>query len=185
MSRQMVILLLLVGCAFEAYAVPGDVGPVVEETGVDLSLPDGIGFVPFVEQEDVTYQVAYKYLEEDWEVRMSFFPESHLGDSPVPAKDFSVFSYAVLLNIAQGEDGIVNISALEEADVAREFNADAGFTAILHGDRSQFAKGYTYVMVNGFLKIGAGMTFLHILFSDIELLQQEIFMKAFYSFRFR
>ena len=75
---------------------------------------------------------------------------------------------------------------LPPAMVREEFGADKGMTALLKGDKSDFARGYSHVAIALLQKAEAGIVALYFLYNDPTDLEMEglDFGRAYYCFRF-
>lgn len=184
------LLLLLAGSTCFADGI--DVSQALEEMGVTLKLPDGIEMVPRAAgaaQEEVEYQRAFRFPGARYEVRMSLFPQSWLVrqscggdiDQYVP-----LFAMGLAAGIAKDRLYFSKAADLPPATVKEEFGADRGMTALLKGNRSDFARGWTHVAIALLYKVGAGVVVLYFLYNEPRDLEMEglDFGNAYYCFRF-
>jgi hypothetical protein len=187
-GAAVVLLLLLVPAA----AVPCgsiDLEQALGEMGVSLELPGGIEMLPLAPQEDVDYQLAFRFAGARYEVRMSLFPQSWLVRQSC---DGDIEQYVPLLTLGLAasiaKEGMVFAKAadLPPAVVQSEFGADRGMTALLKGNRSDFARGYSHVAMALLYKVDAGVVALYFLYNEPSDLEMEglDFGQAYYCFRF-
>jgi hypothetical protein len=181
------VLLLLAGGA--AHCGEVDLGEALAEMNVSLELPGGIEMVPPCQQDDVEYQLAFRFAGARYEVRMSLFPQSWLVrqscdgdiDQYVP-----LFTMGLAAGIAKEGMYFSKAADLPPAVVRREFGADRGMTALLKGNRSDFARGYSHVALALLYKANAGVVALFFLYNEPSDLEMEglDFGRAYYCFRF-
>jgi hypothetical protein len=161
----------------------------LREMDVSLALPEHIEMVPPTEQEDVEYQVAFRFTGASYEVRMSLFPQSWLVrqscdgdiDQYVP-----LFTMGLLASIAKDSMYFCKSADLPGPTVRKEFGADRGMTALVKGNKSDFGKGYTHIALALLYKADAGVVVLYFLYSDPKELEMDglDFGQAYYCFRF-
>ncbi len=156
---------------------------------VSLDLPPEIEVVPPAAQDEVDYQVAFRFIGARYEVRMSLFPQSWLVrqscdgdiDQYVP-----LFTMGLAASIAKEGMPFSKAADLPPPVVYREFGADRGMTALLKGNRSDFARGWSHVALALLYKADAGVVALFFLYNEPSDLEMEglDFGKAYYCFRF-
>jgi hypothetical protein len=182
-------LLLLLAPAAGAPCGAIELQQALAEMDVSLELPASIEMVEPVDQEDVDYQLAFRFIGARYEVRMSLFPQSWLvrqscdGDIEqyVP-----LFTLGLAASIAKDGMSFSRSADLPPATVRREFGADRGMTALLKGNRSDFGRGYSHIAVALLYKIEAGIVALYFLYNEPGELEMEglDFGRAYYCFRF-
>jgi hypothetical protein len=133
------------------------------------------------EQIDTYYDFTNS--NNDYEIRYSFFREMFdVGDNIKTA--FVTYMITIVNNVAGYQLNTKQISAYQDKDVKNEFNGDFGFTVFMIDPKSDFGKGYKYIMINFFYKKGQGMVTQSLLFNDRNIIEKSEFLEVFHSFRF-
>ena len=161
----------------------------LQQMSVSLNLPQNIEMIPPVAQNDVEYQVAYRFTDAKYEVRISLFPQSYLvresGGADIETY-VPLFSMGLLAGIAKDSLYFSRTADLPGPTVAKEFGADRGMTALVQGNKSDFGKGYAYIAVTFLYKAGKGVVVVYFLYNNARDLQIDglDFSRAYYCFRF-
>jgi hypothetical protein len=166
-----------------------ELGEALAEMDVSLDLPGEIEMIPPSAQDEVDYQIAFRFVGARYEVRVSLFPQSWLVrqscdgdiDQYVP-----LFTMGLAASIAKEGMYFSKAADLPAATVRREFGADRGMTALLKGNRSEFARGFSHVALALLYKLDAGVVALFFLYNEPSDLEMEglDFGRAYYCFRF-
>jgi hypothetical protein len=134
---------------------------------------------PKSEQLDTYYTFTNR--EKSFQIRYSFFKQT-TKDDPNIRLSYSFMIMPIIWNVAGYEE--VRISNFNDIDVKDEFNGDFGSTVFIQNPKSDFGTGYNFILLNFYFKHNQGIVVQSILFNDIELTQDEIFLEIFHSFRF-
>jgi len=97
-----------------------------------------------------------------------------------------LFTLGLIASIAK-EDAYFGKSAnLPPHTIKKEFGADRGVTALVKGNRSDFAKGYALVALVLLHKIGKGLAILYFLYNGSRELELDglDFSRAYYCLGF-
>jgi hypothetical protein len=182
-------LVVLVGMQTALWCQAAGLKDTLEEMGVSLALPQSIEMIPPVDQNDVEYQVAFRFTDASYEVRISLFPESYLlrqsGYGDV-GRYVPLFSMGLLAAIARDNLYFCKTADLPGPTVSKEFGADHGMTALVKGNKSDFGKGYAYIAIAFLYKAGKGAVVVSFLYNDPRDLNMDglDFSQAYYCFRF-
>jgi hypothetical protein len=151
--------------------IPDDVLTRYAEQGVILDLPEGAYLVPQVEQQDAYYDVAFALPDREIEFRLALYsPEFALGGGDMALEQqLGMTMMLIVLNISQEMIGESSFQQFPYEVVNREFGADFGVTGLVEG-RSDFSKGWRYVLVEGFIREGRGTVIKYALFNDPDVL---------------
>jgi len=163
---------------------------VLRRMKVELELPAGASTVAAPDQRDVLCQLAYRFPDRRYEVRMSFFPIEYISDQAqgCAIEDYvPMFTVLVLMCIAREDIYFGRMIELPEHSVRKEFGADHGLTALLKGGSSEFSRGYRHVVVNSFYRSDRGVVNVYFLYdhpSDLDMDSFE-YARAYYCFTFK
>jgi hypothetical protein len=134
---------------------------------------------PLSEQLDSYYTFTDK--DAAYQVRYSFFKQTNRDDSNIKTA-YSIMILPIVWNVAGYEE--MRISNFNDSDVQKEFNGDFGSTVFIENPKSDFGTGYKYIMLNFYYKRNQGIVVQSILFNDLNLIQNPIFLELFHSFKF-
>ena len=98
---------------------------------------------------------------------------------------YSAFALSVVLNVTADTTNEGNARPFNDNDVKKDFNGDFGTTVLIEKPKSEFAKGYQYMMINFYCKENYGLVVQSILFNDMSFLRNENLLEIFYSFKFK
>ena len=131
---------------------------LIEEIGLIYNLPKNYEYILKVVQKEpgVFYHRGLKHLVLDLEVRLLLLPNSFISASKNVEQFFYNFSCSIIANITHNPTCIHDksfITYFPKEAAKTEFGADFGLTTSSMGE-SDFMKGYKWVQVNAFLKIG-------------------------------
>jgi hypothetical protein len=189
MRKAKASLVLLVGMQTALWCQTVNIQDALEEMDVSLDLPQDIETIPSVDQNDVEYQVAFRFRGASYEVRISLFPESYLvrqsGNGDID-KYVPLFSMRLLAVIAGDNFYFCKTADLPGPAVSKEFGADRGMTALVKGNKSGFGAGYSQIAAAFLYKTGKGVVVVYFLYNDRKELQidGQDFSRAYYCFRF-
>lgn len=162
--------------------------------GFKFQVPKGYKEIKLPEQEDTLVNIAFKK-DDNVEYRIGLYPYSDLPDQLKNAKNsdelysmLNLMTYTICLNISQDEDRKLKIKKFDEAEVKKEFGADAGLYDTVRGN-SDFSKGYTFVNINSLYKKNKGLIVIYVLIKDFdEYLKtgmNEDNLAAYYAIKFK
>src|SRR6185436_15413465 len=139
---------------------------------LEINIPADFKPVPRVKQQDVWYDQGWKHKKLKLEIRIGFFnmkpmlkereellksKKGMMIDPNLPGFFEGSFT-AALLNISQ-DDTPPQFRYFPEKGVSDEFNADIGATSFFKA-KSDFSKGYKFVMVNRLQKKNIGWFYI-------------------------
>ncbi|GHV08256.1 hypothetical protein FACS189485_19560 [Spirochaetia bacterium] len=164
-----------------AMAEIADIPFVPEEFDVDiLQYPHMVLMDnPSSEQLDTHYTFTDK--ASSYQIRYTFFKQT------VPDRKDIKMAYVmcilpVIFNVAGYEtDQVANFN---DSDVKNEFNGDFGSTVFIMDPKSDFGKGYKYIMLDFFYKNNQGIVVRSMLFNDLNFVQGKYFLEIYHSFKF-
>lgn len=182
-------VLLLVGLQAVSWCERISLDMALEQMSVSLKLPQNSAAVPLVDQNDVEYQIAFRFPGARYEVRVSLFPQSYLnrasGGAEVDAY-IPLLSMGSLAGIAKDSLFFSRAADLPGPAAAKEFGADRGMTALVKGNKSDFGRGYAYIAATFLFKAGKGVVVVFFLYNDAK--DREVdgldFSQAYYCFQF-
>jgi hypothetical protein len=139
-----------------------------------------------IKTPDVDTHYAFTNKAKTYQVRYSFFTQTIPGISREDIiAPYSSCVLMTLLNMAGGEEGIANPRDFPDSAVKSEFNGDFGTTTVIRDPKSDYAKGFQFIVVNFFYKQDQGIVVQAILFNDINFVQTDEYAKAMNSFKFQ
>jgi hypothetical protein len=140
--------------------------------GVSLDLPEDIELLPVVQQDDVEYQLAFRFTGAGDEVRISLFPQSWLVRQSC---DGDIDAYLPLFAM-----GLLAAMAKDSLSFCR--SADLPDPIV----RKEFSRGYTHIAVAFLCKAGSGVVAVSFLYNEPREHQMEglDFSQAYCCFRF-
>ncbi|MBP5359623.1 MAG: hypothetical protein J6Y69_10655 [Treponema sp.] len=115
---------------------------------------------------DVTQTFQVKKNKLKGELRYSLFTDCGGDDCDLEIQ-YAMWVYMCLNNVAGYEVPGDAISSFNDEDVKYEFNGDFGCTAFIQDPKSEYAKGYKYMMVEFFYKKDQGLVMRTFLFNDV------------------
>ncbi len=101
------------------------------------------------------------------EVRYSLFTDLG-GDANTLKMQYAVWVMVCINNIAGFEVSSDSFSNFNDADVKKEFNGDFGCTTFIQNPKSEYGKGYKYMMAEFFCREGQGLVMRAFLFNNLE-----------------
>ena len=139
-----------------------------KEFDVIYYLTEDIKFIDNNQNEDVNVTQTFSITRNkiNAEVRYSLFTDIGEDDSDLQMQ-FAMLVFMCINNIAGFEVPGNSISSFNNDDVKKEFNGDFGCTAFLQDPKSDYAKGYKYMMVEFFCKEKQGVVMRTFLFNDL------------------
>lgn len=118
---------------------------------------------------DVTQSFSLSKNGLNGEIRYSLFTDTGTDDSDLQTQ-YALTVLMCLNNIAGYEVPQNAVSLFREEDVKKEFNADFGCTAFIQEPKSDYSKGYNFMIVEFFYKEKQGLVMRTCLFNDFEFL---------------
>ena len=103
------------------------------------------------------------------EVRYSLFTDCGENDSDLQVQ-YAMWVFMCINNIAGFEVPSKSISNFKNEDVKKEFNGDFGCTAFIQNPKSEYSKGFNYMMVEFFYKERQGLVMRTFLFNDLDFI---------------
>ena len=139
-----------------------------KEFDVIYYLTEDIKVIDNNQNEDVNVTQTFSITRNkiNAEVRYSLFTDIGEDDSDLQMQ-FAMLVFMCINNIAGFEVPGNSISSFNNDDVKKEFNGDFGCTAFLQDPKSDYAKGYKYMMVEFFCKEKQGVVMRTFLFNDL------------------
>ena len=139
-----------------------------KEFDVIYYLTEDIKVIDNNQNEDVNVTQTFSITRNkiNAEVRYSLFTDKGEDDSDLQMQ-FAMLVFMCINNIAGFEVPGNSISSFNNDDVKKEFNGDFGCTAFLQDPKSDYAKGYKYMMVEFFCKEKQGVVMRTFLFNDL------------------
>jgi hypothetical protein len=135
---------------------------------------------PHSKQLDTYY--TFTNAKKNYQIRYTFFKQTEMDYQNIRMA-YSVFILPIILNVAGYEEvGMPN--DFYDNDVKKEFNGDFGSTISIKNPKSDFCKGYKYIMLNFYYKTNQGIVVQSILFNDVSFLKSKDLLEIFHSFRF-
>ena len=172
MKNVLLTFLIIVPCLLYSQTLD-DIDKYSKSMNFKYNIPSWCKTVPKVEQEDVSYLIAFKNTD-NIEYRISAYDKNNLppnllksSDSKKIEETLYMMTYTVAINIAQDDTIKPNIKFFEHNEVKKEFGGDYGTTCFIKGN-SDFSKGYTYIIINSIYKKGRGVIFTFILMNDVK-----------------
>ena len=132
---------------------------------------------PISDQLDTYY--TFTNAKSEYQIRYTFFKQTEKNYQNIRMA-YGVFILPVIWNVAGFEE--TRIINFNDSDVKDEFNGDFGSTVFIQNPKSDFGKGYKYIMINFYYKINQGIIVQSLLFNDLNFVQNEYFLDIFHSF---
>jgi hypothetical protein len=179
--KKLVFIFLMVLMPVIAKAEVVGIPFIPEEFDVDIFQYPHMILIdnPFSEQLDTYYTFTNKNL--DYQIRYTFFKQTEMDYQNIRMA-YGVCILSVIWNVAGYEEG--GITNFNDNAVKDEFNGDFGSTVFIQYPKSDFGKGYKYIMLNFYYKINQGIVVQSILFNNLNFIHSENFLDIFHSFRF-
>jgi hypothetical protein len=117
-----------------------------------------------------------------YQLRYSFFKQTEKDYQNIRLA-FGAFIMTVVWNVAGYEES--KIQNFRDIDVKHEFNGDFGSFVVIQNPKSDYGKGFKYIMLNFYNKINQGMVVQSFLFNDVSFYQNKNYIEIFNSFKFR
>ncbi len=123
------------------------------------------------ENDDVAITQAFEINKNNikGELRYSLFTDMG-GDPSLLKIQYSMWVMICLNNIAGYEVSSDSVSNFNDHDVKQEFNADFGCTTFIKNPKSDYSKGYKYMMVDFFCRKDQGIVMRAYLFNDMDFI---------------
>lgn len=142
-----------------------------EEFDVMYYVTEDMKQIKNLENRDVAITQSFKVERNKLkgELRYSLFTD--VGDTEDEDNlkiEYATWVMVCLLNIAGYDLSPGSISRFNDSDVKAEFNGDFGCTAFIKNPKSDYGKGYKYMMVDFFYKKGQGLVMRVFLFNDMK-----------------
>ncbi len=173
MNKKVILMFLICFIAFcNCFAkIKGSRFKITEsekEFDVIYYLTEDIKVIDNNQNEDVNVTQTFSITRNkiNAEVRYSLFTDIGEDDSDLQMQ-FAMLVFMCINNIAGFEVPGNSISSFNNDDVKKEFNGDFGCTAFLQDPKSDYAKGYKYMMVEFFCKEKQGVVMRTFLFNDL------------------
>ena len=181
MMKQFVAMVFLIFIGLAANAEIMDVPFVYEEFDVDIHQYPHMLLINNPESEQLGTQYTFTDKESNYQIRYTFFKQT-IKDYKNIKIAYAVCIMPVIFNVAGYDTD--QISNFNDNDVKKEFNGNFGCTVFIMDPKSDFGKGYRFIMINFYYKENQGIVVQSILFNDLNLVQKPYFMEIFHSFRF-
>ena len=193
--KKFSIILILAVCSFiPLFSQDTGFKESANRESMIFVMPKNFTPVPVIQNRHVRYDFAIKHDQKKLEIRYALFslkkrileyeksknnPNLVMTD---PNKGYTAFTYATCLNISGGQP-FKGIRTFKPADVKKEFNADWGATIFIE-PKSEFGKGYKYILAVSLHKDSISDAFIFYLFDDIKQIDTEM-QKAFYALTYQ
>jgi len=180
--RKISILLLMAFIGVLANAEIMNTPFIPEEFDVDIIQYPHMLKIENPQSEQLDTYYAFTNKESSYQIRYSFFKQT-VNDSPDIKTAFSMYILPIIWNIAGYE--IDKITNFNDNDVKNEFNGDFGLTCSIIDPKSDYGKGFKYMVADFFYKKNQGIVVRTILFNDLKFYQlNKTFLEIYHSFKF-
>jgi len=189
--KKISVTLIMAACSFlPLFSQDTGFKEFANQESMTFIMPKNFTSVPVIQNRNVRYDFAIKHNKKKLEIRYALFSlkkrileyEKSKNNPNVvmtdPNKGYTAFTYASCLNISGGQP-FKGIRAFKPADVKKEFNADWGATILIE-PKSDFGKGYKYILAVSLHKDSISDVFIFYLFDDIKKISPEM-QKAFHA----
>ena len=188
-------LLLLVLTSFTSDNLPKTFTDLLDRANLTFQKPAGLEETKTIENRQMNYEYAIKYLKKKFEVRYAIRPLDDLlrdykekeknkkpGDINIhPNKLYSSLLQVTTLNISGGQ--LPEVTLFDKQAVKQEFNADWGATTFVEVGE-EFGQKYKYCMIVAIHKDNLGDAYFFYL-SDSKDGFDELMNPAFHSLKFK
>jgi hypothetical protein len=127
----------------------------------------------------VTHQT---YADKGYQLRYTFFSQNR-KNTPLVREAYTTL-VSSLVTVVSGQKNSPPPIQYEDADVLEEFNGDFASTIFLVNPSSDYAKGFTYVLLGFYCKKDLGVVMQAVLFNDLGFVNNAQFMDIVHSFSF-
>ena len=168
-----------------------------EEFDVIYYVYDDVMEIVEDKNEDVAVTQAFKVRVDDVEGEIKYSLFTDTGTTEATRKqEMMMWAMMCLLNASGFSDvsALPNGSNFKDADVAKEFNGDFGFTCFIMNPTSGYAGDNTYMNVEFFYKAGQGIVMRSFLSKDVRFFGVNAdgsvdfdapFYKYYHTFKFK
>ena len=152
----------------------------------DIEIIQHQHMLPIQNKQFSVMKVDYTFTDakKTYQLRYSLFKQTAPIGSDIKMP-YTMFLLPMMLNISGSEDNVISLQEFNDNDVKNDFNGDFGTTVYIERPRSDFGKGYRYLMLNFYCKKNHGIVVQSFLFNNKNILTNAIFMEAFNSFKFK
>jgi hypothetical protein len=180
MIRMIFCLLLFIN--LNIFSQEQEFNDLLKKMNVQFHIPKNFIKVPLVEQRDAKYEIGFKHIKENIEVRINLYTEE--PNTQNFEMILSMITYGKILNISQNENESPKMTSFKDEYVKNEYGADKGYTCAFKGN-STFSGKYKMVMMNVIYKKKVGAIFIYVLFDDQNiLLNLSDISEAFYCVKY-
>ncbi len=194
MRKSFIACVILFLSFMPLFSSPLNFKEFADKQKLSFVMPKDFRTVPVVFNHDVRYDFAIRHVKKKLEIRYAIFsltkqidaykkslkdPKTVMTD---PNKRYTSFTWAACMNISGGKP-FKAVRAFKPADVRKEFNANWGATILIES-KSEFARGYRYVLVVTLHRDSVADAFIFYLFDDIKKINKEM-TKAFYALKYQ
>lgn len=180
-SAKIVLISLILGTSVLTENPPL-LADKLKSVGVQLDIPPEFKKVAQVKQRDVWYDQGWRHPKLKLEIRVriddmrpqleeyEFFKKNPDKGMRVHPNNVTQGLYqAMLMNISQAED-MPKFAPFPTEAVGQEFHANSGGTSFFPA-KSNFSKGYKYVMANYLQRDNLGVIYVFYLVDDPQIIQ--------------
>ncbi|MDR2073200.1 MAG: hypothetical protein LBP60_07190 [Spirochaetaceae bacterium] len=133
---------------------------------------------------EIKVDYTFSDTKNNYQLRYSLFKQNEGGGEDI-RMPFSMYTLPIILNISGEEMNNGNVNRLNDNDVKNEVNGDFGTTVYIERPKSEFGKGYRYIMINFYCKKNHGIVVQSILFNNANFVKSENFNDILHSFKFK
>jgi hypothetical protein len=136
-------------------------------------------------QDSDDFDIVYAFTDEkkNFEIRYAFFTQTQKDVKDIKTA-YGAMIFPVIMNVAGYDVSSKQVSSFNDSDVSNEFNGNSGTTIFIPNPKSNYGKGFKYIMLNFYYKENQGIVAQSILFNDMEFTKTKEFMEIFHSFKF-
>jgi hypothetical protein len=136
-------------------------------------------------QNSDDFDIVYAFTDENksFEIRYAFFTQTETDYKDIKTP-YGFCIFPVIMNVAGYDVNSKQVSNFNDSDVNNEFNGNFGTTVFITDPKSEYGKGFKYIMLNLYYKQNQGIVTQSILFNDLNFTKTQQFMEVFHSFKF-
>ena len=183
MKKNIIVLLFFIVCGSVIAEIISYGG--FSSESFDIKIIQHQHMLPIQTKQFPEMKVDYSFTDakKTYELRYSLFKQTAPIDSDI-MMPYTMFILPLTLNISGGENNLRRTQRFNDNDVKNDFNGDFGTTVFIERPKSNFGKGFKYVMLNFYCKKNYGIVVQSFLFNNTNILTDANFMEAFNSFKF-
>jgi len=180
--KRLVFILLMVLIPVIAMTEIIGVPFTAEEFDVDIIQYPHMLLIDNPSSVQLNTDYTFTNTRKNYQIRYSFFKQTEMNYQNIRIA-YSAFILPIIFNVAGYEEvGMPN--NFNDSDVKKEFNGDFGSTIVIKNPKSDYGKGYRYIMLSFYYKTNQGIVVQSILFNDLNFLQNKDLLEIFHSFKF-